>query len=100
MRFRAEEEPFAFALPDYEHFAQTLAEAAKRTLETPLEQKRKGKEYDDDDWDELRRRFDGGKHGERLPSGKFGKTGSSAMAAKSGGTKLSAAEGGGGWRQP
>jgi hypothetical protein len=51
VRFRAGEEPLAFALPQYEAFAQALAEAAKRTLETPLEQKRKGKK-DDDDWDD------------------------------------------------
>jgi hypothetical protein len=50
VRFRAEEEPFAFSLPGYEAFAASLAEAAKRSLEAPLEQKQKGKEdYDDEE---------------------------------------------------
>lgn len=50
VRFRAEEEPFAFSLLAYEAFAAALAEAAKRTLEMPLEQKQKDKEaYDEDE---------------------------------------------------
>jgi hypothetical protein len=48
VRFQAEEETFAFALNNYETFAQQLAEAAKRTLEAPLEQKQKGKNEEDD----------------------------------------------------
>lgn len=51
LRFRAEEADFAFALKNHESFAQSLAEAARRTLEAPIEQKRKGKEYDED-WEE------------------------------------------------
>jgi hypothetical protein len=47
LRFRAEEADFAFALQDHETFAQSLAEAARRTLEAPLEQKQKGKDYDE-----------------------------------------------------
>lgn len=50
IRFRAEEETFAFAHPQHEHFAKLLAEAAKRTLEMPLERKQKNK-LDDDDYD-------------------------------------------------
>lgn len=49
VRFRAEEEPFAFALPGYEAFAASLAEAAKRTLEAPLERKQKDKDEDEED---------------------------------------------------
>jgi|GEM_PF-716389 len=49
--FRAEDEPFAFALPSYELFAEFLADAAKRTLEAPLERKQKGKEDEDYDYD-------------------------------------------------
>lgn len=48
IRFRAEEETFAFAVDQHEQLAQALAEAAKRTLEAPLEQKRKGKDDDED----------------------------------------------------
>jgi hypothetical protein len=51
VRFQAEEETFAFALKDHERFAEQLAEAAKRTLEAPLEQKQKGKD-DEYEWDE------------------------------------------------
>jgi hypothetical protein len=51
VRFRAEEETFAFAHPQHEHFAKLLAEAAKRTLETPLERKQKNKLDDDYDYD-------------------------------------------------
>jgi hypothetical protein len=48
VRFRAEEETFAFAIADHEGFAKLLAEAAKRTLEMPLERKQKNKLQDDD----------------------------------------------------
>lgn len=48
LRFRAEEADFAFALKDHEIFAQSLAEAARRTLEAPVEQKQKGKDYDEE----------------------------------------------------
>ena len=51
VRFRAEDEPFAFALPRHEEFAALLAEAAKRTLEMPLERKQKNKLDDDADYD-------------------------------------------------
>jgi len=51
VRFRAEDEPFAFALPKHAEFAALLAEAAKRTLEVPLERKQKNKLDDDDDYD-------------------------------------------------
>jgi hypothetical protein len=49
VRFRTGEETLAFALREHEGFGQALAEAAKRTLEAPIEQKQKGKK--DDDWD-------------------------------------------------
>lgn len=49
VRFRALEETFAFSLPGYDELASALAEAAKRTLEAPLEQKRKGKDDDEDE---------------------------------------------------
>jgi hypothetical protein len=48
IRFQAGEEALAFALRDYETFAAQLAEAAKRTLEAPLERKQKGKDWDED----------------------------------------------------
>ncbi len=51
VRFRAEEETFAFAHPQHEYFAKLLAEAAKRTLEAPLERKQKNKLDDDYDYD-------------------------------------------------
>jgi hypothetical protein len=54
VRFRAEEETFAFALDKHAEFAALLAEAAKRTLEVPfaaLERKQKNKLDDDDDYD-------------------------------------------------
>lgn len=51
VRFRAEEEPFAFAVNKHEAFAALLAEAAKRTLEVPLERKQKNKLDDEDDYD-------------------------------------------------
>lgn len=38
----------AFALQHYENWATVLAEAAKRTLEEPIQRKRKGKDDDDD----------------------------------------------------
>lgn len=47
--FRAEEETFAFAIDHHDAFAQALADSAKRTLEEPLIQKQKGKEYDEDE---------------------------------------------------
>lgn len=49
VRFRAEEEAFAFAVNDHESFAASLAEAAKRTLESPIERKQKGKDDDEDE---------------------------------------------------
>jgi len=51
VRFRVEEETFAFALPHHETFAGLLAEAAKRTLEAPLERKQKGKLEEGCDYD-------------------------------------------------
>ncbi|MCB9453131.1 MAG: hypothetical protein H6672_16990 [Anaerolineaceae bacterium] len=53
VRFRAEQEPFAFALKRYEPFADSLAQSARLTLEDPVERKRK-KQDDDDayEWDE------------------------------------------------
>jgi len=48
IRFRSDEEDFAFALNNYEAWANDLAEAAKRSLEEPVIRKRKGK---DDEWD-------------------------------------------------
>lgn len=47
VRFRAENETFAFAVEYYDIFAQSLAEAAKRTLEMPIERKSKSK-YEDE----------------------------------------------------
>jgi hypothetical protein len=49
VRFRAEEEAFSFALNDHESFAASLAEAAKRTLEAPIERKQKGKDEEEDE---------------------------------------------------
>jgi hypothetical protein len=51
VRFRAEEETFAFTMPGHEKFAGLLAEAAKRTLEAPLERKQKNKLEEDYDYD-------------------------------------------------
>jgi hypothetical protein len=51
VRFRAEEEAFSFALNDHESFAASLAEAAKRTLEAPIERKQKGKDDDEDEYE-------------------------------------------------
>ncbi|NWG16395.1 MAG: hypothetical protein HXY41_07145 [Chloroflexi bacterium] len=50
VRFRAEEETFAFALDAHETLARALAEAAKRTLEAPLERKQKAR--DDEEYPE------------------------------------------------
>lgn len=52
IRFFIANELRAFALDDYEAWAESLAEAAKRTLEEPVVRKRKSKEDDEDDWDE------------------------------------------------
>jgi len=49
VRFTVEDVGFAFALDDYEAFAEDLATAAKRTLEEPMTRKRKSDKYDDDD---------------------------------------------------
>lgn len=49
LRFRSEEETFAFALDDHARFAAALAEAAKRSLEAPVERKQKDKDAHDDD---------------------------------------------------
>jgi hypothetical protein len=50
VRFVVEEEAFAFALDQYTEFAEALAEAAKRTLEDPLQWQRKKKKPDDFDF--------------------------------------------------
>ena len=46
-------EDVAFAVDDYEAWAQSIANAAKRTLDEPVARKRKGRLRDDDDsdWD-------------------------------------------------
>ncbi len=49
IRFQTAEAQYAFALKDYETFANALADAAKRTLEAPVMQKQKGK---DGEWDD------------------------------------------------
>jgi hypothetical protein len=49
VRFMVESETYAFALDNYEAWASDLAEAAKRTLEEPVERKRKGKDEDEDE---------------------------------------------------
>ncbi len=49
VRFAMDEADYAFALQDYEAWATDLAEAAKRTLEDPLERKRKSKSDDEDE---------------------------------------------------
>ena len=51
VRFRTPDGETAYAMRPHEAFAQALAEAAKRTLEAPLEQKQKGK-YEDWEWEE------------------------------------------------
>jgi hypothetical protein len=48
VRFRAGESDYHFAVRDHEKVAAALAEAAKRTLEAPLERKQKGKKDDED----------------------------------------------------
>lgn len=47
VRFTVGGERLAFALPGHDAFAQQLAEAARRTLEAPLERKAKSKSHDD-----------------------------------------------------
>jgi hypothetical protein len=47
VRFEASGEPLAFALAQHEAFAQALAEAARRTLEDPIEWQRKKKKQVD-----------------------------------------------------
>ncbi len=49
VRFQTAEAHYAFALKDYETFANALADAAKRTLEAPVMQKQKEK---DGEWDD------------------------------------------------
>jgi hypothetical protein len=49
VRFRVGEADFHFAVANHEAFAAALAEAAKRTLEAPLERKQKKKEEDEDE---------------------------------------------------
>ncbi len=50
VRFETAEAHYAFALKEYEVFANALAEAAKRTLEAPVMQKQKSK---DGEWDDV-----------------------------------------------
>lgn len=52
VRFRAEEETLAFALRHYDSFAAALAQAARLTLEDPLERKQKKSDEDIYEWDE------------------------------------------------
>lgn len=52
LRFSHDGEIFAFATNDYETWANTIAEAAKRSLEEPVMQKAKNKTGDWDDIDE------------------------------------------------
>jgi hypothetical protein len=52
VRFQVAAEPMAFALREYEAFAASLGSAARRTLEDPIIQKRKGKDDDQDEDDE------------------------------------------------
>lgn len=49
IRFRYQGQMIAFAVHDWENWASSLAEAAKRTLEAPIIRKSKSKPYDDDD---------------------------------------------------
>jgi hypothetical protein len=49
VRFNADDATYAFALDEYETWAADLAEAAKRTLEDPVERKRKSKDDDEDE---------------------------------------------------
>ena len=54
IRFFVDNELRAFAIDDYEHWAELLATASKRTLEEPVIRKRKSKDNDSefDDWDD------------------------------------------------
>lgn len=53
IRFFVDNELRAFAIDEYERWAELLATASKRTLEEPVMRKRKSKDEDDlDDWDE------------------------------------------------
>ena len=54
IRFFVDNELRAFAIDDYEQWAELLATASKRTLEEPVMRKRKSKDNDGefDDWDE------------------------------------------------
>lgn len=55
VRFEANGETLAFSLDDHRGFASLLGEAARRTLEDPVEWQRKKKKpdaADDEDWDE------------------------------------------------
>ena len=47
--FNLDGEIFAFASKDYQALAEAIADAARRSLETPLMQKQKGKDEDEDD---------------------------------------------------
>jgi hypothetical protein len=58
VRFEVEGEKFAFALDRHVEFAEALAEAAKRTLEDPLQWQRKKKKPDDIDFYEQEEDFD------------------------------------------
>lgn len=54
VRFEADSEKLAFSLDDHRGFASLLGEAARRTLEDPVEWQRKKKKpdaADDEDWD-------------------------------------------------
>lgn len=52
VRFQVGDESLAFAVDDYQRFAALLGEAARRTLEDPVEWQRKKKPGEDDDWDD------------------------------------------------
>lgn len=56
VRFEFGDEALAFAVDDHQRFAALLGEAARRTLEDPVEWQRKkkkpGEDDEDDDWDE------------------------------------------------
>jgi hypothetical protein len=49
VRFKYAEESYAFEARDYRELAQAIADAAKRSLEEPVERKRKGWDEDDDE---------------------------------------------------
>lgn len=53
VRFFIDNEMYAFAVPEYNAWANDLAEAAKRTLEVPLQRKRKSDDDDEHDEAEL-----------------------------------------------